>query len=362
MRSEEGTGRRCLPREVVAADVALAVIDGALAVVAFLQLLRIHLRNRQLGWTRQKIFHLMIGSSNIGHLIYFICTLLATCEGWHCWSHGCGFALMACPQILFLAAFLLLVSFWVDLCHQANDNEDDDDERGYNETLLEKSSNKQGSPHVDGHRTCCFPRIVHVGSRQKFVILIIVLTFVSMIAFAILIWIGREKNPIKSSLVAEVYLYIFSVAILLLGGAVACYGMLLFSKMSKVRSEMASTEMWKVASLAAVTVISFTSSAVLALVSNIPLQMLSYWHSEHSDDTSSSIFIFLYYFIGSSIPSGFVLWIMREMPPPLVTNSHMTARSTVVAFIRERNTATQNPQWRATVTSSQNKCLKASPI
>ncbi|CAL9749445.1 unnamed protein product [Musa acuminata subsp. burmannicoides] len=443
MRTEGGAGHRCLPTEVVAADAALAVVDGALAVVAFLQLLRIHLRNQQLGWTRQKIFHLMIGSSNIGYLVYFIFTIVATCEGWQCWSHGCGFILMACPQILFLAAFLLLVSFWIDLCHQANDDEEDDDEHGYNEALLEKSKSKQGSPHVDGHMKCCFPRTIHIGSRQKFVILVIVLTFVSVISFSILIWIGRGKTPIDSSLVARVSLDIFSVAILLLGGALACYGkhrliwnenviadvlsrlleqaefsaislptigffedireewkkdrplylrfegstlqrshcactrlplhqnhpvrntlhifrVLLFSKMSKVRSEMASNEMWKVASLAAVSVTCFTSSAVLALVTNIPLEVLFYWHAAQSDHISSSVLIFLYYFIGSSVPSGFVLWVMREMPPRLVADSHRPARPTVVNFISERTT--QNPQWRATVTSSQNKGLKSSPI
>ncbi|CAD5179539.1 unnamed protein product [Musa acuminata subsp. malaccensis] len=358
MLSEGAAGRRCLPTEVVAAEAVLAAVDGAVAVVAFLQLLRIHLRNRQLGWTRQKIFHIMIGSSNIGYLAYFISTLVATCEGWKCWSHGCGFVLMVCPQILFLAAFLLLVSFWVDLCHQANDEEEDDDEHGCNEALLEKGKHKQNHLHVDSCRRCCFPRSVHVGSRQKFVILVIALTFVSMIAFAVLIWIGRGKNPIDSSLVARVYLYIFSVAMLLLGGVLACYGVLLFSKMSNVRSEMASTEMWKVASLAAVTVICFTSSAVLSLVTNIPLQVLSYWHLAPSDCLSSSAFIFLYYFIGSSVPSGFVLWIMREMPPRLVADSDRPAPSTIVTFIRERSTPTQNPQWRASVASSQNKTCR----
>ncbi|CAL9122148.1 unnamed protein product [Musa textilis] len=326
MPSEGAAGRRCLPTEVVAAEAVLAAIDGAVAVVAFLQVgsplaleissflalvislknslhRQIHLRNQQLGWTRQKIFHIMIGSSNIGYLAYFVSTLVATCEGWQCWSHGCGFVLMVCPQILFLAAFLLLVSFWVDLCHQANDEEEEDDEHGCNEALLEKGKHKQNHLHVDSCRRCCFPRSVHVGSRQKFVILVISLTFVSMIAFAVLIWIGRGKNPIDSSLVARVYLYIFSVAMLLLGGVLACYGVLLFSKMSNVRSEMASTEMWKVASLAAVTVICFTSSAVLSLVTNIPLQVLSYWHVAPSDCLSSSAFIFLYYFIGMPIIS-----------------------------------------------------------
>ncbi|WOL10998.1 tobamovirus multiplication protein 1-like isoform X1 [Canna indica] len=361
MWREGGAGRRCLPIEVVAADVTLAVVDGTLAIFAFVQLLRIHLRNQQLGWTRQKIFHLMIGSSNLGYLVYFISILVATCEGWKCWSHGCGFVLMACPHILSLSAFLLLLSFWIDLCHQANDDEEEDDEIGYNEALLQKSKSKESLLQVDGHRRSCFPRVIHVGSRQKFVIMVIVLTFLSMIAFSILIWIGKGKNPIDSSLVARVSLDIFSVAILLLGGALACYGVLLFSKMRKVRSEMVSIEMWKVASLAAVSVTCFTLSAVLALVTNVPLQVFSYSHSADLDHISSSIFMFLYYFVGSSVPSGFVLWVMRDMPPRVIADNHRPASSTVISFIRETN---QNPQWRATVTSSQSKLqrLKASPI
>ncbi|XP_010924358.1 tobamovirus multiplication protein 1 isoform X3 [Elaeis guineensis] len=321
-------GGRCLPPAIVAVVAVLAVVDGAIAILAFLQLLRIHLRNRQLGWTRQKIFHLMIGSYNLGYLTYFIFTLFATCWDWGCWSHGCGFILMACPNILFLAAFLLLLSFWADLCHQANDEDEEDDESSYNEALLERSKTKTSSLQTDGRRRCCSFRTTHVGSRQKFVIL--------------------------------VYLGIFSVAILLLGCALACYGLLLFSKMSNIRSEMASTEMWKVASLAAITLICFTSSAVLALVTNIPLQLLSYWHSAHMDSISSSILIFLYYFIGSSVPSGFVLWVMRELPTQQAADRPEESR--VVTFVRESPIDTHNLQWRTAVTSSQNKALKASPI
>ena len=34
-----------------------------------------------------------------GYLIYFITTLVAACEGWLCWSHGCGFILMGMPPL-----------------------------------------------------------------------------------------------------------------------------------------------------------------------------------------------------------------------------------------------------------------------
>uniref|UniRef100_A0A8R7PTQ2 Uncharacterized protein n=2 Tax=Triticum TaxID=4564 RepID=A0A8R7PTQ2_TRIUA len=134
-------------------------------------------------------------------LAYFVSTVIATCERWVCWVHGCGFVLMASPQILLLASFLLLLSFWVDLCHQTND-EDEDDVRSHQEALLDRTKTKPGTRPTDARRKC-FPGI-QLGSRQKFVILVLVLSFIVMLAFAILIWVGRGENPIDSSLLKKV--------------------------------------------------------------------------------------------------------------------------------------------------------------
>ncbi|KAA8519529.1 hypothetical protein F0562_013785 [Nyssa sinensis] len=260
----------CYPKALVAVNVALACIDGAIAVLAFYQLIRIHSRNSQLGWTRQKALYLMIGSSNVGYFVYFVLILVAACKGWLCWLHSCGFIVMACPKILFLAAFLLLLSFWVDLCHQPNDEDDEVEEGSPRVALLERTSSKPCS-NADSRRRCCSFRSMHVGSRQKVVILVTALVFVLMMVFAVLIWIGMGRNPIDSSVVTRVYVDLFAIVILLLGGALTCYGLLLFLKMSKVRSERASSEMWKVAGLAIVSVICFTSSACVALFTDIPV-------------------------------------------------------------------------------------------
>ncbi|CAB4304392.1 unnamed protein product [Prunus armeniaca] len=56
----------CFPLDLLVFNIALAFFNGVLAVIAFSQLVRIHMRNRQSGWTRQKVLHLMIGSSNLG--------------------------------------------------------------------------------------------------------------------------------------------------------------------------------------------------------------------------------------------------------------------------------------------------------
>ncbi|XP_062161081.1 tobamovirus multiplication protein 1-like isoform X4 [Alnus glutinosa] len=310
----------CFPRVLVVVNVVLGLVDVVIAVLAFYQLIRIHSRNSQLGWTRQKVFHLMIGSSNMGYFIYFVLTLLATCMGWPCWSNFCGFILMAFPKILFFAAFLLLLSFWVDLCHQANDEDDEEEESSSQEALLDKTSNKPSSSNTDGHRKCFPLRFLHIRSRQKIVIL--------------------------------VYIAFSAIAILLLGGALACYGLLLCLKMSKVRSERASSEMWKVAGLAVVSVLCFTSSSFVALLTDVP--MLYYWRRHSVNVVYTSLFLILYYFIGSSIPSAFILWSMRELPPSVATKME---EASTITFITDSTVTVQHSQRWTTAMSLQNQEL-----
>ncbi|RZC45438.1 hypothetical protein C5167_038379 [Papaver somniferum] len=131
--------------------------------------------------------------------------------------------------------------------------------------------------------------------------------------------------------------------------------------MKKVRSDKASTEMWKVAGLAVVSVVCFTTSAVVALASNVPL--LYHWHPVNANGVITSVLIIIYYFIGSSVPSAFVLWVMREMPPPFVDSRQAQSRVPqlrTVPFIEDRPVATHQAHRWTTVTSSQNKAVGVS--
>ncbi|KAK5831252.1 hypothetical protein PVK06_015047 [Gossypium arboreum] len=172
----------------------------------------------------------------------------------------------AFPRILFFATFLVLLSFWVDLCHQADDEEEEDDEQGFVEALLRNSINRPRSSIADSR--ICYPfRLIHVGNRQKIVILVKfhILVFLFITTFAVLIWIGMEDNPIESSMVSRRYscFYLFL--------SFSCSGFLLYQKMSTVRSERASSEIWKVAGLATLSVLCFTSNSFVALFTNIPV-------------------------------------------------------------------------------------------
>lgn len=358
LRSEimvaESTEPGCYSKALVAVNIALALVDGVIAVLAFYQLIRIHSRNPQRGWTRQKVFHLMIGSSNTGYGLYFILTLVAACKNWICWSNSCGFVVMALPKILFLAAFLLLLSFWVDLCHQAND--EDEDEGSPYEALVMKA-NKSNLKVNNSRRRCCNIRVFPVGSRQQVVILVTLFILLLMLTSAVLIWIGLGKNPIDSSVVARVYVDTFAVAMFLLGGALACYGYVLVSKMSKVRSERSSSEKWKVAGLAIVSVVCFTSSSMVAIFTNIPVLYHCDWRGVGG--LYASLLLILYYFIGSSVPSAFVLWVMRELPPSVAVN--VPEESRTLAFVSDYSPSTQPQHWTS-ITTAQNQTSRASPI
>ncbi|KAL5101408.1 hypothetical protein RYX36_005735 [Vicia faba] len=391
----------CLTLDLIIFNVTLACIDGVLAFIAFAQVLRIHLRSQQNDWTRQKVLHIMIGTSNLGYCIYFTSTVFATCNGWYCWSSVCGFILMAAPKVMFLAAFLLLLSFWVDLCHQENEEELDDEDNIENrsqQALLEGVMREQhGSAPKKFHHRCCSIQGIHIGSRQKYVIMveridqrkfsllkirpitkilcireiedakflchvdliffflqIVVLIFAVMMAFAILICVGDVTNPIDPSIVARVYETFLAILILILAGGLGCYGFLLFFKLRKVRSENASSEMWKVISLAIISIICFSSTALVALNTDIPL--FYHWHLKFIYGVKAFVFLILYYFIGSSLPSAYLLWIIRELPPP-VTDSIQEEPQGTYTFIShtDETSSSSHPSSWTTATSSKNQ-------
>ncbi|XP_022759127.1 tobamovirus multiplication protein 1-like isoform X6 [Durio zibethinus] len=283
---------KCYPLNFLFVNIALACLDALLAFIAFFQLFRIHLQNQQVGWTRQKVLHLLIGSSSCGYFIYFLCMVVATCQRWLCWSNVCGFVLMAFPKILFLAAFLLLLSFW---------------------QMMKRMVMKK----MVVSRFC---------------------------------W--------KVQRTRQVYIDFSATTVLIIGGAFGCYGFLLFSKLRRVRSEKASSEMWKVVGLAVVSVLCFISSSLIALLTDIPL--FHHWNLKKINGVKALVLLILHYVIGSSVPFAFVLWFMRELPAPSTTNRQVQPRA--ITFISYGAAGMHHPQYGATATSSKNQVSRASPI
>ncbi|KAL2252135.1 UNVERIFIED_CONTAM: hypothetical protein Sindi_0008200 [Sesamum indicum] len=84
-------------------------------------------------------------------------------------------------------------------------------------------------------------------------------------------------------------------------------------------------------------------------------QLFYHWHEQQIDGVYTSLLLVLYYFIGSSVPSAFVLLVMRELPPPLVINRRQESRT--IAFIRDHSVAAHPEHWTATTSSlSLNEC------
>ncbi|XP_050936487.1 tobamovirus multiplication protein 1-like isoform X2 [Cucumis melo] len=331
----------CFPPFLFGVHVGLALLDAIIAVLAFYQLARIQSRDSR-GWTRQKVFHLLIGSSNLGYFAYFILALFAACNGWLCWSGSCGFVFMG---------NLPLTNIQVDLCHQPEDEDDEDEERSFEEGLLEKISSKPSTSNTDWSRRWWLPvRLPHVGSRQNLVILVVTIIFVLTLAFAVILWFEMGNISIDSLVAVQVvYVDFFAVVTLLLGGALAVYGLLLFLKMRRVRSERASSEISKVAGLAAVSVVCFTSSALVAILTNIPVS-IQWQRQYHIYGAYTSILQITYYFIGSTIPSAFVLWIMRELPPWIAASSQEQTRT--ITFVCDDSATVHRPQeWTLTTNS-----------
>ncbi|CAN0853932.1 hypothetical protein LINGRAHAP2_LOCUS5768 [Linum grandiflorum] len=263
---------------------------------------------------------------------------------------------MAFSKILFSAAFLLLLSFWIDLCHQADDEDYEEEDFSFHEPLLELSLE-----HGESRRACLPFRSIRVGSRQRVVILVIILAFLSTLICAALFWIDKSNNITHSSILAVVYQDIFDAVMLVLGGTLACYGLILCLKMRRVRSERAASDTWKVAGLAVVAVICFTSSALVAFLSNIPV--LYNWHNLDGNCLLTSVLLILYYFIGSSVPSAVLLWVMRDLPPAVV--SSVPEESTTITFVRDNAGVgvIHNPQrWTTPASSPTQRGEKQRPL
>lgn len=116
--------------------------------------------------------------------------------------------------------------------------------------------------------------------------------------------------------------------------------------------------MWKVAGLAITSVICFTSSALVALLTNIPLYCQRSLKKTYGG--KALVFLILYYFMGSLVPSTSVLWIVRELPPSIA--NHQREQSRTITFVSYAAVGTQRPRRWARVTSSTNQASRASPI
>ncbi|CAJ2637532.1 unnamed protein product [Trifolium pratense] len=109
--------------------------------------------------------------------------------------------------------------------------------------------------------------------------------------------------------------------------------------------------MWKVISLAIISIICFSSSALVALNTDIPL--FYHWHLKFIYGVKAFVYLILYYVIGSSLPSAYLLWIIRELPPPITDSIQEEPRGIYTFISHSDETSDSNhPRSWTTATSS----------
>ncbi|OEL26571.1 LEAF RUST 10 DISEASE-RESISTANCE LOCUS RECEPTOR-LIKE PROTEIN KINASE-like 2.5 [Dichanthelium oligosanthes] len=94
-----------------AAFFSLAAAYALVSAVALIQLIRIQRRVPELGWTTQKIFHLMnflVNGGNAFNFLYFSIRLEMVYK----------LVLLDLPGLLFFSTYTLLVLFWAEIYHQ----------------------------------------------------------------------------------------------------------------------------------------------------------------------------------------------------------------------------------------------------
>ena len=67
------------------------------------------------------------------------------------------------------------IFYRIDLCHQAVDEDEEDDENNFQESLLVKTFSERSSLNAENSRRCFPFRLVHIRSRQRIVILVQIL-------------------------------------------------------------------------------------------------------------------------------------------------------------------------------------------
>ncbi|XP_004293632.1 PREDICTED: uncharacterized protein LOC101296840 [Fragaria vesca subsp. vesca] len=119
----------------------------------------------------------------------------------------------------------------------------------------------------------------------------------------------------------------------------------------------------QVAGLAVVSILCFASSALVALLTNIP--MLYHCYQQPVNGVYTALLLILYYFVGSSIPSAYVLWVIKELPPSITANTRQRLEdSNTLTFISDDSNALPHPpSWTAAMSlRNQVQVSRASPI
>ncbi|XP_059448138.1 tobamovirus multiplication protein 1-like [Corylus avellana] len=248
---------------------ALCVSYAVVSLVALVQLLRIHLRVPEYGWTTQKVFHLMNfvvnGLRAVLFGLYKSVFLIR--------PKLLEMILMELPGLLFFSTYTLLVLFWAEIYHQAR------------------------SLPADKLRPAYY-------AVNGFIYLL-----------QISIWIFIRLSP--SSAAVEAAKLFFSAVSFCVALGFLIYGGRLFVMLRcfPIESRGRQKKLYEVGS---VTGICCTCFLIRCLV----LSLSAFDEDLDVDVLDHPILNLLYYVLVEIIPSALVLFILRKLPPRRVSDQY----------------------------------------
>ncbi|TKV92800.1 hypothetical protein SEVIR_9G184400v4 [Setaria viridis] len=245
---------------------SLSAAYALVSAVALIQLVRIQLRVPEIGWTTQKVFHLMNFIVNGVRAIVF---------GFH--AHVFllqpkvyTLVLLYLPGLLFFSTYTLLVLFWAEIYHQAK----------------------------------------HLPTDKLRTIYIAVNSIIYVIQVCIWVYLGINDNPLME-LVSKIFISAVSF-IALLGFLI--YGGRLFAMLRHFPIESKGRRK-KLYEVGTVTGICFTCFLIRCIVVSF-----SSFNPELSLEVlDHPVLDFFYYMLTEILPSALVLFILRKLPPKRVS-------------------------------------------
>lgn len=242
---------------------SLCAAHALVSAIALVQLIRIQIRVPELGWTTQKVFHLMNFVVNGAHAIIF---------GFHAQvfllrPKVFSLVLLDLPGLLFFSTYTLLVLFWAEIYRQA---------KGLPTDKL---------------------RVVYITVNSAIYI------------FQIGIWIYLWIN--NTSIVEEIGKIFIAVVSFIATLGFLVYGGRLFLMLKRfpIESKGRRKKLYEVGSVTAICFTCFLIRCVVVVTSAFDSE-LSLEVMDHP------ILDLIYYTTTEILPSALVLYILRKLPPP----------------------------------------------
>lgn len=249
------------------ANYGIAIAYGLVGLVALVQLIRIHMRVPEYGWTTQKVFHLLnclVCAVRVGIFVFRSQVEAMT-------PAFAKLVLLDLPGLLFFTTYTLLVLFWAEIYHQA--------------------------------------RSMPIGAlRPMYVGLNVVVYGIQSGLWAVSSVSPDPSMQALGYLLSDVFLA--AVSVIAAAGFLLYGGRLIFMlQRFPIESRGRRKKLWEVGLVTSICAGCFSVRAVLVALSAVDRTNLEIDMLEHP------VLNVLYYMLVEVLPTACVLFILRKLPP-----------------------------------------------